>query len=167
MAEATSNHFVAQLGEATSEVEARLRQWAASCVEHCFVRDEISRASIYFARAESRTVRQMQSLLRTLTSRWGLPMGKPEAGWLQPLTAEEFRAAVADAALCDTPATTPAARTSAPHACVPTAAPPAAPIGDSALGAPYNGMRTVLQLSPGFDAIGRELLAQLRAQVAC
>ena len=50
MAEAASNHFVAQLGEATSEVEARLRQWAASCVEHCFVRDEISRASLYFAK---------------------------------------------------------------------------------------------------------------------
>ena len=78
MAEATSNHFVAHLGEAIPEVEARLRQWAAGCVEHSLVRDERNHASLYFARAESRTVRQMQSLLRTLSSRWQLPFGKLE-----------------------------------------------------------------------------------------
>ena len=40
-------------------------------MEYQFVRDERNRAALYFARGEGRTVRQMQSLLRTLTSRWG------------------------------------------------------------------------------------------------
>ncbi len=94
MTQATSTHFVAYLAEATAEVEARLLQWASCCVEHSWVRDDKNRASLHFARAESRTTRQMQSLLRTLTSRWGLPLGKLEAGWLQPLTVDEYRAAV-------------------------------------------------------------------------
>ena len=78
--EATSHHFVAHLGEATPEVEARLLQWGAGCVEHCFVRDDHNCAALYFARSESRTVRQMQSLLRTLSARWKLPLGKLESG---------------------------------------------------------------------------------------
>ena len=98
MPEVFSNYFVAHLGEASTEVENRLRQWAAGCVEHSLVRDERSHASLYFARAESRTARQMQSLLRTLSSRWKLPMGKLEAGWLQPLTVDDFRAIVPEAA---------------------------------------------------------------------
>ena len=76
MVEATSQFFVAHLGEATPEAEARLLQWAACCVEHRFVRDDHNCAVLYFARAESRTVRQMQSLLRTLSPRWNLPLGK-------------------------------------------------------------------------------------------
>ena len=94
MSEATSAYFVAHVGNATPEVEARLLQWAAGCVEHHFERDVgTSRASLYFARAESRTVRQMQSLLRTLTARWKLPLGQLDPGWLRALTAEEFRRA--------------------------------------------------------------------------
>ena len=57
------------------------------------MRDDSNRATLFFARAESRTTRQMQSLLRTLTARWRLPLGKLEAGWLQPLSVDEYRAA--------------------------------------------------------------------------
>ena len=85
MTEATYNHFAAHLGDTTAEVEARLRLWASGCEEYSWVRDDSNRATLFFARAESRTTRQMQSLLRTLTSRWRLPLGKLEAGWLQPL----------------------------------------------------------------------------------
>ena len=91
----TSQYFVAELGDATPEVETRLIQWAeGSCVEHRFVRDERNRAALYFARGEGRTVRQMQSLLRTLTARWKMPMGQLEPGWLRALTLDEFRAYV-------------------------------------------------------------------------
>ena len=63
-------------------------------MEHRFVRDERNRAAVYFARGEGRTVRQMQSLLRTLTARWGVPLGQLDAGWLRALTLDEFRARV-------------------------------------------------------------------------
>ena len=97
MTEATYNHFAAHLGDTTAEVEARLRLWASGCEEYSWVRDASNRATLYFARAERRTTRQMQSLLRTLTARWRLPLGKLEAGWLQPLSVDEFRAAVSTA----------------------------------------------------------------------
>ena len=84
MTEATYNHFAAHLGDTTAEVEARLRLWASGCEEYSWARDASKRATLYFARAERRTTRQMQSLLRTLTARWRLPLGKLEAGWLQP-----------------------------------------------------------------------------------
>ena len=90
----TSQYFVAQLGDATPEVEARLIQWGKSCVEHQFVRDDRNCAALYFARGEGRTVRQMQSLLRTLTARWGVPLGQLDARWLRALTLDEFRARV-------------------------------------------------------------------------
>ena len=93
-----SQYFVAQLGDATAEVEARLAQWGEGCVKHRFVRDERNRAALYFARAEGRTVRQMQSLIRTLTARWGVPLGQLGAGWLRALTLDEFRANVPDGA---------------------------------------------------------------------
>ena len=89
-----SQYFVAELGDATAEVEARLVQWGQGCVEHRFVRDERNCAALYFARGEARTVRQMQSLIRTLTARWGVPLGQLGAGWLRPLTLDEFRANV-------------------------------------------------------------------------
>ena len=89
-----SQYFVAELGDATAEVEARLAQWGEGCVKHRFVRDERNRAALYFARAEGRTVRQMQSLIRTLTARWGVPLGQLGAGWLRALTLDEFRANV-------------------------------------------------------------------------
>ena len=85
---------MAELGDATAEVEARLVQWGQGCVERRFVRDERNCAALYFARGEARTVRQMQSLLRTLTARWGVPLGQLGAGWLRTLTVEEFRANV-------------------------------------------------------------------------
>ena len=119
MSEPTYNHFAAHLGEATADVEARLRRWASDCEEYSWVRDDSNRATLYFARVESRTTRQMQSLLRTLTSRWRLPLGRLEAGWLQPLSVDEYRAVVstADAAEC---ARAP------PKIAVPTMAPPPA-----------------------------------------
>ena len=58
MTEATYNHFAAHLGEATGEVEARLRRWASDCEEYSWVRDESNRATLFFARAESRTARE-------------------------------------------------------------------------------------------------------------
>ena len=156
MTEVTYNHFVAHLAEATAEVEARLRQWASGCEECSWVRDDNNRAALYFARAESRTTRQMQSLLRTLTSRWGLPLGKLEAGWLQALTADEYRAAVSAAS---------AAESAEPHA---DAEPPqnaehtivprhhASPCTEAA------AQRAVLfSFSPDFDRRAREMYESL------
>ena len=154
--EATSQHFVAHLGEATPEVEARLVQWGAGCVEHRFVRDDHNCAALYFARSESRTVRQMQSLLRTLSARWKLPLGKLESGWCQPLTVDEFRACV--------PATEPVS-----HAA------DAMPCGfeeessgvSMPCAAPLRCGVQLLRLSEGFDKRSHGLLAALRAQSAC
>ena len=55
------------------------------------VRDERNQVSLYFERAETRTVRQMESLMRTLSSRWKLPLGQLEKRWLRALTPDEFR----------------------------------------------------------------------------
>ena len=135
-----SQYFVAEFGDATPEVETRLIQWAeGSCVEHRFVRDERNRAALYFARGEGRTVRQMQSLLRTLTARWGVPLGQLDAGWLRALTLDEFRAAVSTAGAAE---------------CirdpVPTVAPPLGPCTAAA------GQGVVLDsLPPGFDTRAR------------
>ena len=98
MPEDTHKYFCGQLGEVTPEVEARLKQWAAAgCEEFSLLRDANHCAKLYFARKESRTVRQMQSLLRTVTSRSKLPLGKLNACWLEPLTPEEYRAAISAA----------------------------------------------------------------------
>ena len=153
--EAMSQYFVAHLGEATPEVEARLVQWGARCVEHRLVRDG-KKCLLYFARAESRSVRQMQSLLRTLSARWKLPLGKLESGWCQLLTVEEFRACV--------PASEPVS-----HAA------DAMPCGfeEESSGvsmpcvAPLRCGMQLLRLSEGFDKRSRGLLAALRAQRAC
>ena len=144
MTEATYNHFAAHLGEATGEVEARLRRWASDCEEYSWVRDESNRATLFFARAESRTTRQMQSLLRTLTARWRLPLGKLEAGWLQPLSVDEYRAAVSTATAAEI-AREP------PQITVPTVAPPLGPCTGAAA-----GQGVVLEsLPPGFDTRAR------------
>ena len=127
MTEATYNHFAAHLGEATGEVEARLRRWASACIEYTWVRDDNNRATLYFARAESRTTRQMQSLLRTLTARWRTPLGPLEAGWLQPLSADEYRAAVSTATAAES------AREQ-PQTAVPPVAPPLGPCTGAAAG---------------------------------
>jgi len=145
LAQATSNHFVAHLGKATPEVVARLLQWAAGCVEHGLVRDARNHASLYFARAESRTVRQMQSLIRTLSSRWKLPLGKLDAGWLQALTPDEFREGV--------PAGQRTEKAAAPTRCA------LAP--DSAEGIYLES------LPSDFGVRSHALLAKLSAQAAC
>lgn len=90
----TSQYFVAQLGDATPEVEARLIQWGEGCVEHQFVRADRNCAALYFARGEGWTVHQRQSLLRTLTARWRVPLGQLDAGWLRALKLDEFCACV-------------------------------------------------------------------------
>ena len=138
----TSQYFVAELGDASPEVETRLIQWAeGSCAAHRFAREH-NRAALYFARGEGRTVRQMQSLLRTLTSRWGRPLGPLEAGWLQPLSVDEYRAAVSTAGAAE------GAR-EPPRITVPKMAPPLGPCTGAAAG-------VVLESLPaGFDTRAR------------
>ena len=149
MTEATYTHFAAHLGEATGDVEARLCHWASGCGEYSWVRDDSNRATLYFARAESRTTRQMQSLLRTLTARWRLPLGKLDAGWLQPLSVDDYRTAVSTAG---------AAEGARPHAdeppqiAVPTMAPP--PAGPCTGAAAGQGV-VLESLPPGFDTRAR------------
>ena len=149
---ATSQYFVAHLGEATPEVEARLVQWGACCVEHRLVRDG-KKCLLYFARAESRSVRQMQSLLRTLSARWKLPLGKLESGWCQLLTETEFRDCV--------PATEPHADDAMPCGLAEESSGNfSVPCVD-----PRCGM--LLRLPEGFDKRSHQLLGTLRAQRAC
>ena len=144
MTEATYNHFAAHLGDTTAEVEARLRLWASGCEEYSWVRDASNRATLYFARAERRTTRQMQSLLRTLTARWRLPLGKLEAGWLQPFSVDEYRAAVSTATAAES------AREQ-PQTAVPPVAPPLGPCTGAAA-----GQGVVLESLPaGFDTRAR------------
>ena len=146
--EATSQYFVAHLGEATPEVEARLVQWGACCMEHRLVRDG-KKCLLYFARAESRRVRQMQSLLRTLSARWKLPLGKLESGWCQLLTETEFRDCV--------PATAAESAREPPQITVPTVAPPLGPCTGAAA-----GPGVVLEhLSADFDRRAREAYLKL------
>ena len=153
MTEATYNHFAAHLGDTTAEVEARLRLWASGCEEYSWVRDASNRATLYFARAERRTTRQMQSLLRTLTARWRLPLGKLEAGWLQPLSVDEYRAAVSTATAAEI-AREP------PHITVPTVAPPLGPCTGAAA-----GPGVVLEhLSADFDRRAQEAYLKLRGR---
>ena len=154
MTEATYNHFAAHLGDTTAEVEARLRLWASGCEEYCWVRDASNLATLYFARAEKRTTRQTQSLLRTLTARWRLPLGKLEAGWLQPLSVDEYRAATSTAGAAD--GAEPHAE-ELPQRAVPTVAPPLGPCTGAAA-----GPGVVLEhLSADFDRRAREAYLKL------
>ena len=108
------------------------------------MRDAGNRATLYFARAESRTTRQMQSLLRTLTARWRTPLGPLEAGWLQPLSVDEYRAAVSTATAAES-AREP------PRITVPKMAPPLGPCTGAAA-----GPGVVLESLPaGFDTRAR------------
>ena len=101
MTEATSHCFVARLGAAAPDVEARLVQWAsASCLAHCVARDSDGRVSLYLRRKEAKTARAMQSLIRTLTARWGLPLGDLGKGWLELCSEEEFQVAAAGGPPC-------------------------------------------------------------------
>ena len=125
------------------------------------MRDASNRATLYFARAESRTTRQMQSLMRTLTARWRLPLGKLEAGWLQPLSVDEYRAVVSTAGAAED------AQLHAhepPQIAVPTVAPPLGPCTGAVA-----GLGVALEhMSAGFDKRAREafLMLQRRAPTA-
>ena len=44
-------------------------------------------------RTEAKTARGMNSLVRTLTGRWKMPLGNLGSGWLRLSNEEEFRAA--------------------------------------------------------------------------
>ena len=122
------------------------------------MRDDSNRATLYFARVESRTTRQMQSLLRTLTSRWRLPLGKLEAGWLQPLSVDEYRAAVSTAGAAE--GARPHADESPPIA-VHTMAPPFPCAGAAAVPG------VVLEhLSADFDRRAREAYLALLGRAA-
>ena len=86
----------------------------------------------------------MQSLLRTLTARWRLPLGKLEAGWLQPFSVDEYRAAVSTA-------TAAKSAREQPQTAVPPVAPPLGPCTGAAA-----GQGVVLESLPaGFDTRAR------------
>ena len=98
----------------------------------------------------------MQSLLRTLSARWKLPLGKLESGWCQLLTETEFRDCV--------PATAAESAREPPQITVPTVAPPLGPCTGAAA-----GPGVVLEhLSADFDRRAREafLMLQRRAPTA-
>ena len=88
----------------------------------------------------------MQSLLRTLTARWRLPLGKLEAGWLQPFSVEDYRAAVSTAGAAE------GAR-ELPRITVPKMAPP--PAGPCTGAAAGPGV-VVESLRAGFDTRAQE-----------
>ena len=94
MTEPTSHFFIARVGAAAPDLESRLVQWASSsCQAHCVVRDVDGRIALYLHRKDAKTVRAMQSLIRTLTGRWGLHMGDLGKGWLELCTEEDYKAA--------------------------------------------------------------------------
>ena len=100
MTEPTSHFFIARVGAAAPDLESRLVQWASSsCQAHCVVRDVDGRIALYLHRKDAKTVRAMQSLIRTLTGRWGLNMGDLGKCWLQLGTEENYKAAANAAAV--------------------------------------------------------------------
>ena len=170
MTEPTSHCFVARISPAAPELVSRLVQWAsASCPAHCVARsgDDIS---LYLQRQDAKTVRSMQSLLRTLTARWGLPMGDLGKGWLEMCTAEDVQMAAraecgaSEAAAAGVRADPPqeqsrracAERWKLLHSSPPVRAPPpcAAMLAD--------GTGVILhELSPGFDRRAEEMYQHL------
>ena len=101
MTEPTSHFFIARVGAAAPDLESRLVQWASSsCQAHCVVRDGDGRVALYLHRKDAKTVRAMQSLIRTLTGRRGLHMGDLGKGWLELCTEEDYYRAAASSA-CD------------------------------------------------------------------
>ena len=98
MTEPTSQCFIARIGAAAPDLESRLVQWAgANCRAHCVVKDSEGGVSLYLQRKEAKTTRAMQSLIRTLTNRWGLHMGDLGKGWLELCTEEDYQAAASAA----------------------------------------------------------------------
>jgi hypothetical protein len=159
MTEATSHCFIAKISAAPPDVEARLVQWAsANCQAHCVSRDGDSRVSLYLRRKEAKTARAMQSLIRTLTARWDLPLGDLGKGWLELCAEEDFQAAACAAggegprAHADPPQSTEQAFVSqGPGPCAETAA----------QRADGNGVALLLSLSPDFDRRAREMYESL------
>ena len=114
MTEPTSHFFIARVGAAAPDLESRLVQWASSsCQAHCVVRDGDGRVALYLHRKDAKTVRAMQSLIRTLTGRWGLHMGDLGKGWLELCSEEEYQAAAS--AACGATTTPCASRVDPPQ----------------------------------------------------
>ena len=153
MTEPTSQCFIARIGAAAPDLESRLVQWAgANCRAHCVVKDSEGGVSLYLQRKEAKTARAMQSLLRTLTSRWGLHMGDLGKGWLELCTEEDYQAAAS--AACGAPR----AQGEPPQTTEQAFAPPCP---CAAMGA------VLLKLSPDFDRRSQEMYQRLlRAQAA-
>ena len=107
---------------------------------------------MYLQRKEAKTARAMQSLLRTLTARWGLHMGDLGKGWLELCTEEDYQAAAS--AACGPPR----AHVEPPQTTEQAFAPPCP---CAAMGA------VLLKLSPDFDRRSQEMYQRLlRAQAA-
>ena len=170
MTEPTSHCFVARIGPAAPELVSRLVQWAsASCQAHCVARsgDDIS---LYLQRQDAKTVRSMQSWLRKLTARWGLPMGDLGKGWLEMCTAEDVQMA-ARAECGGSEAASAACAQAAPaqeqSRCAraergPRSAPPALEAPPCAEAAALLADGVILhELSPGFDCRAEEMYQQL------
>ena len=153
MTEPTSHCFNARIGAAAPDLESRLIQWASSsCQAHCVVRDGDGRVALYLRRKDAKTVHAMQSLIRTLTGRWGLHMGDLGKGWLELCTEEDYQAAAS--AACGAPC----AQVEPPQT---TEQAFASPCPCAAMGA------VLLKLSPDFDRRSQEMYQRLlRAHAA-
>ena len=154
MTEPTSHFFIARVGAAAPDLESRLVQWASSsCQAHCVVRDVDGRIALYLHRKDAKTVRAMQSLIRTLTGRWGLRMGDLGKGWLELCTEEDYYKAAASSA-CD--------KTMAPCTSRVRVDPPQMEERATApLWPCVEGGVVLHALAPGFDARSREMYRQL------
>ena len=73
---------------------ARQKHLPGAGVKHVLVRDAEDYVALYAMRSSGRTARQFQTLLRTLTHRWGVKLGKLGDRWLLLLSPEDFQAAV-------------------------------------------------------------------------
>ena len=191
--EPTSKHFVAKLGALDPAVEERLQRWAAtSCDEHAMRRHEDGSVDLYAVKNSAKTARQYQSLLRTLSSQWKLPLGKLDRGWLSLLNEGEYRTSVGSQS---------PDRSSLPGAALPgigsesDACPAAAPAAEVTTSEKRSSSQKghlvpadakiaharerkpcaiplccevhLMRLSDGFDQRTGELLAAMRAQTAC
>ena len=191
--EPTSKYFVAKLGALDPAVEQRFQRWAAtSCDEHAMRQHKDGSVHLYAVKSSAKTARQYQSLLRTLSSHWKLPLGKLDRGWLSLLNEGEYRTAVGSQSP-DRPASPGAALPGTGSEC--DACPAAAPAAEVTLCEKINSSQKghlmpadanivhagelkpfagphccgshFMRLSDGFDQRSGELLATMRAQTAC
>ena len=147
---------------------------------------------LYAVKSSAKTARQYQSLLRTLSSHWKLPLGKLDRGWLSLLNEGEYRTAVGSQSP-DRPASPGAAPPGTGSEC--DACPAAAPAAEVTLCEKINSSQKghlmpadanivhagelkpfagghcrgshLMRLSAGFDQRSGELLATMRAQTVC